>query len=314
MSVEYIDAVFETPEHFLEANACFDLSVFQLEAGSGGVPMRQAATEAVSIREIRYPHAYFMDTAFDHGWTSFLLVKGKRSSEGIWCGVRCETDTLLILRSGREHRFRVPSGWHDWDIAIRDDVILESGLLTEEQLREAATPERGHIGISARHSAHLQNVVCTMLDSLGRGSAAGMSAVQVDAQIIDALALALSGSSLSQDQPRQRRRLGRYHIVQQALIHIDPTRDPTVGVQDLIARTGQSYHNLNRAFQDAIGLSPYQFILATRLNAGRRALSASHDRLSVTQISAELGFASSSEFARYFRRFYGQSPRELRQR
>jgi transcriptional regulator GlxA family with amidase domain len=59
-----------------------------------------------------------------------------------------------------------------------------------------------------------------------------------------------------------------------------------------------------------VGISPHDYYLALRLNAGRRLVLES--RKTVTEIAAQTGFGSASAFARAFRSRFGESPRSTR--
>lgn len=68
-----------------------------------------------------------------------------------------------------------------------------------------------------------------------------------------------------------------------------------------------------RCFQRTVRLSPMQYLLKYRVTRGAEMLRA-NPGFSVSQIAAACGFDSPSNFSKMFRRFYGLSPREYRQR
>ncbi len=66
---------------------------------------------------------------------------------------------------------------------------------------------------------------------------------------------------------------------------------------------------LQRGFKDALGMSPYQFILRARLNRARQQL-ADRPGLNIATVALATGFPSASAFATHYRRFYGENPSE----
>lgn len=82
---------------------------------------------------------------------------------------------------------------------------------------------------------------------------------------------------------------------------------------DEIAQTlGVSYRVLNYAFQDTLGISPYQLFLTQKLHGVRRLLQSSD--ISVIEACMSHGFFTPSRFARQYKRLFGELPSETKQR
>ena len=80
---------------------------------------------------------------------------------------------------------------------------------------------------------------------------------------------------------------------------------------DEIAQSlGVSYRVLNYAFQDALGVSPYRYLLTEKLHAVRRKLKDSDD--SIAEVFLSYGFVTRSRFARQYQRLFGELPSETR--
>ncbi|MFK0375958.1 GlxA family transcriptional regulator [Pandoraea sp. NPDC090278] len=81
---------------------------------------------------------------------------------------------------------------------------------------------------------------------------------------------------------------------------------------DAIARyVNVGRRQLERAFHEALGVSPMSFLRSMRLDYGRWQLR--HDTRSITDIALECGFSDGAHFSRDFRARFGVSPREFRQ-
>lgn len=79
---------------------------------------------------------------------------------------------------------------------------------------------------------------------------------------------------------------------------------------DAIARyVGVGRRQLERAFSDALGLSPMAFLRSLRLEYGGWLLR--NDTRSITQIALDCGFADGAHFSRDFRAHFGIAPREF---
>ncbi|WJJ94286.1 helix-turn-helix transcriptional regulator [Neopusillimonas aromaticivorans] len=67
---------------------------------------------------------------------------------------------------------------------------------------------------------------------------------------------------------------------------------------------------LSRAFRDLLGYTVSEFVRRERLNQAERMLRTTG--LTITQISEELGYSSSANFATAFKSQFGLTPTELR--
>ena len=78
----------------------------------------------------------------------------------------------------------------------------------------------------------------------------------------------------------------------------------------LAAQAGLSKFHFQRLFKRATGVSPSQYHINIRLNEARRLLR--ETKMSVVDVSLEVGYADPSHFARLFRRETGLSPSDYR--
>lgn len=79
---------------------------------------------------------------------------------------------------------------------------------------------------------------------------------------------------------------------------------------ELANMAGLSPTHLAECFTREIGLSPHQYLLATRLERAKAALRESD--VPVTELALDLGFSSSQHFAAAFRKHTGTTPRAWR--
>jgi AraC family transcriptional regulator len=84
-----------------------------------------------------------------------------------------------------------------------------------------------------------------------------------------------------------------------------------ISLHHLAGLAGVSVRHFERAFKQAVGEPPHAYVLGKRLLAAQDLLQNRPD-LGVFEISARVGFSSSSHFASAFRRRTGLSPTEFR--
>lgn len=84
-----------------------------------------------------------------------------------------------------------------------------------------------------------------------------------------------------------------------------------ISVEELARITGVSRHHFSRRFKAKTEQSPYQYVLAAKLDAAAEAL-ASNRSQSITEVSGSVGYDNPAQFARAFRRRFGAAPRMWR--
>jgi transcriptional regulator GlxA family with amidase domain len=112
----------------------------------------------------------------------------------------------------------------------------------------------------------------------------------------------------NEDGSGPNRRLRRLASEAQAFMAANLHRDLSLAA---IARSVDlSAFYFSRMFREVTGVPPYRYLVCLRVARAKQLLSESE--LSVTQISARVGFRSANHFAVTFRRLTGMSPTRYR--
>uniref|UniRef100_UPI0035672989 AraC family transcriptional regulator n=1 Tax=Pontiella sp. TaxID=2837462 RepID=UPI0035672989 len=82
-----------------------------------------------------------------------------------------------------------------------------------------------------------------------------------------------------------------------------------VTIEDLAAQVGMSRAVFHRKFKQATTMSPIQFVKSMRLNSAAMKMAGG---MTVNEAAMDVGYVSSSQFSREFKRMYGQSPGQWR--
>ncbi len=95
-----------------------------------------------------------------------------------------------------------------------------------------------------------------------------------------------------------------------AVQHLEQSSGDELRLTDLAQRTGLSPFHFLRLFKREMGVTPYRFLMQSRL---RRAIQLLRDtELPVTDIAFDVGFGDLSNFINFFRREVGCSPSRFR--
>ena len=105
-------------------------------------------------------------------------------------------------------------------------------------------------------------------------------------------------------QPRDRRR------AVEAALWIDAHAHEPIDLDTTAAEAGLSAFHFLRLFRAALGVTPHQYLVRSRLRRAARLLA--QDERSVTDVALDVGFADLSNFVRTFHRAAGMSPGRFR--
>jgi transcriptional regulator GlxA family with amidase domain len=100
-------------------------------------------------------------------------------------------------------------------------------------------------------------------------------------------------------------------LVHKAMLLIEQQLQSATAIEQLCAPLGIGRRQLERRFQQDVGLSPTEYRQRLRLERARWLLQ--NTDLDVIEVSLECGFPNSAHFARVVRKALGLSPREVRE-
>jgi AraC family transcriptional regulator len=149
-----------------------------------------------------------------------------------------------------------------------------------------------------------------VIGELAQAAAEGRSNVSVDeagmmlAGKFAALTAERNGS-VGEASPRERRR-----AVETAL-WIEANAAGEIDLEAAARYAGLSAFHFLRIFRNALGVTPHQYLVRSRLKRAAKLLA--REEIPVTDVALDVGFADLSNFVRTFRRAAGVSPRGFRQ-
>jgi AraC family transcriptional regulator len=135
-----------------------------------------------------------------------------------------------------------------------------------------------------------------------------------DAAALEELALRLAGAVVAaaaglREPPHRVSRLDERRV-SEALRRIEAGAHEEVALAGMAREAAMSPYHFLRTFRQAVGMTPYQFVLRTRLARAAVRLRVSNE--TVSAIAFDAGFGDLSTFNRRFRRVMGCSPAAYR--
>ena len=104
-----------------------------------------------------------------------------------------------------------------------------------------------------------------------------------------------------------RRAYGVGNEIAKSIQYLSSHLDEPVTIDDMASQVGMSRAVFHRKFKQATTLSPIQFVKSMRLNTAAMQIAIGKN---VSQAAMDVGYVSSSQFSREFKRMYGQSPKQ----
>lgn len=104
-----------------------------------------------------------------------------------------------------------------------------------------------------------------------------------------------------------RRAFGVGNEIARSIRYLSSCLNETVTIDDMAAQVGMSRAVFHRKFKQATTMSPIQFVKSMRLNNAAVKIAGG---MNISEAAMDVGYVSSSQFSREFKRMYGQSPRQ----
>ena len=104
-----------------------------------------------------------------------------------------------------------------------------------------------------------------------------------------------------------KRAFGVGNEIARAIDYLSTHLNEAVTIEDMAEQLGMSRAVFHRKFKQATTMSPIQFVKSMRLNSAAINMAGG---MNVNEAAMEVGYVSSSQFSREFKRMYGQSPRQ----
>ncbi|GAA0411175.1 AraC family transcriptional regulator [Cocleimonas flava] len=104
-----------------------------------------------------------------------------------------------------------------------------------------------------------------------------------------------------------RRAFGVGNEIARSIEYLSTRLDEAVTIEEMASKAGMSRAVYHRKFKQATTLSPIQFVKSMKLNSAAMKIAGG---MNVNVAAMEVGYTSSSQFSREFKRLYGESPKQ----
>lgn len=188
-------------------------------------------------------------------------------------------------------------------ISLDTRVMTELTIQMESAAGAIRKPKGGPLpqGLSLAHWD--DEFTSSLLRLLQLGDSPADTAVLGDGRLREVYYAILKGDS----GDSARRAFGVGNEIARSIEYLSFHLDKAVTIEDMAAQVGMSRAVFHRKFKQATTMSPIQFMKSMRLNNAAMKMAGG---MNVNEAAMEVGYVSSSQFSREFKRMYGQSPKQ----
>ena len=275
----------------------------QLDAGRIRTSVTVRGSSTMSVLNIAMTGRVHQRGASPSGWTTFGIPK--KGTIKTWQGQDIAGDSLLAF--GDRNGFDAVSyNGFSGNVVSFDTQRLEVfaracgfNLPGDNQ----AFPRMAH----GEGAVRLRRLESGIRDLLIQSETPWSDATE-EALLLDALTILL-GSDVHHDTHRawtRRRSLNR------AIDLMSATLEEPVSISEICRQSGASWRTLDRAFNERFGMGPKTYYIRQRLNGVREELLSGSGTETVVNAANRHGFWHMGQFAREYRRFFGELPSHTR--
>ncbi|WP_298985974.1 AraC family transcriptional regulator [uncultured Roseibium sp.] len=191
-------------------------------------------------------------------------------------------------------------------------ISLDTRVMTELSIElESAAPLRRSASDTPQAGLTLARWDASFTDALHRlvqlGDDPTATAVLGECRLREVYYAVLKGDA----SVSARRAFGIGNEIARTIQFLTAHLNEPVTIDDMAAHAGMSRAVFHRKFKQATTLSPIQFAKSMRLNHAAMKIAGG---MNVSEAAWEVGYVSSSQFSREFKRMYGQSPKRWSQK
>lgn len=287
----------------------------QLDRGPLRASLQQAGTPSLQLSRFRFSRKFHQRCTTPPGMRTFGIT-GERSPHVEWRGREGTSDHIVVFPAADQFDAVSHPGFHGDTVSVSEDRIravagtlglpdpLES--VPKGQAFVASDPRR--VAAFRRRLTGFHATVTTRGDALSDEAARSDVEFDILSALVEALVTSHEISPRSPEPPLRTRAL------RLTLDYIEDHADQPPTIEDICRASGASWRTLDYAFRERFGVTPKQYLQATRLQQVRGELYRSAPDTSVSEIAARWGFWHMGQFAADYRRQFGELPSETLRR
>jgi len=284
----------------------WDIEFRQLDAG---VPRARAAVMGTSrcmVLRGEYNRAYHQAGQMPNNILT-LGIPDSENGDFRWCGKKASGGQMLNfnLESGFDGAF--DAGFSGFAISFHEDLLQETLETLELNVDVRRVLDTSEFWSEADH---VTSNLSGRLSAAFRTAKASYDPDAAELFNFSAAALILNFLAKNKTQVSPPSLSVRRRVLLTALEYLADEDALPLTVSELCTQIGVSAPTIYRAFHEEFGVGPKYYIQIRRLSGVRQHLLASENGESITDIANRWGFWHMGQFARDYRKMFGELPSE----
>ena len=238
----------------------------------------------------------------------WLGIAANKGSDSRINGISLGDNDLMCRPGNREFELITPQNHDIYGIVVRKEEMIRSADSQGMNINwsDFATYER--LAIPESFMVNLRFLLHRLLRETTVLPGAKLQQDIITMALLEILQSQQPCAETAQSYTR------RKQVVDRVTDYLEANKDRPIQITELCKAVGASRRTLQYSFESIVGISPIQYLRATRLNGARRSLLVARAETTVADIAADWGFLHLSQFTKDYRELFGERPSETRER
>ena len=303
-----VQHTFSSVDQLAEATTEWNLDWRQLDGGPLEAKLLRVASAHANFERVAFNRRFAQQSSSPSGRLTLGLIE-KTVGEIGWCQKEVSTDDLLVFSPNGDNECVSRPGFRGHLMSYPEEYLERTAADLELPLNLGLYREGGlALQIDSEAADGLRAILRRLDRAITEGPRDAESMwirseleSEIPVRLVRLLATQPPKTPSLVDGFRARAaRAGRDYI--------DVHAADAPAIQDVCRAAGVSWRALNYAFREVFGVTPKQYLQATRLHGARRELYRGGPASTVTDIANTWGFWHMGQFARDYKRQFGELP------
>jgi len=301
-----IKGVFSDVDTFCAAGAGWDVEFRQLDGGPLVASLAVVTAPCLAVQRLHLDRRFHQQGCPPQGVLTFGLPDHTKILS--WHGHQLPRATLVNFNCRGGYDSASETGFFAQTFSIAEETFLDAAAILGI---ETSTEQIANAADSFQLSPiDLERIKDAADNLFGESRFGSVRAEFANTELQDELVLAIAAATGEFVSGRNEERYSqRQKAVNRALEYVN-SRDDAIAVRDLYRMSGSSWRTLDRGFRERLGVTPRQYIVATRMIGARRALVVSPMETRISDVANDWGFSHLGRFSVDYKQMFGERPSE----
>lgn len=282
----------------------WDLGFRQLDDGEHSIPARIVVGEHLTLVGFKFNRSFHQLGSPPSGMLTLgIPLVGLRD----WFGRAYASSSILPFNHAAGIDCVSEQGFEGFTISIAEDFL--------QKVCAAYGIEVPNLIIEPHVTSIIDNGPATQIFRAGVSRVVDGTESGLDEAVEDELVIALLYAALSSPATTDKSHpVSRSRALQRAVAYINDNLAEGVTIRDICEQNAIPLRTLSRAFTERFGVGPKSYLKRQRLSAVRTALLTSPPETRIADVALSLGFWHMGQFARDYKKIFGELPSETLKR